>query len=52
MYFVDSREIWASELESQLVSERSNAMVEKAVADYALNANMKKVVLSSAQDAQ
>lgn len=46
MYFVTSQETWVRDLTTQLVSERSTALVEDAIAQYPLETNLKKVVLS------
>lgn len=47
MYFVGSQETWISDLTTQLVSERSTALVEDAIVRYPLETNLKKVVLSN-----
>ena len=47
MYFVGSQETWIADLTSQLVNERSTEMVNKAVEQYPIETNLKKVVLSN-----
>lgn len=47
MYFVRSRETWIADLTSQLVNERSTALVEDAITRYPIESNLKKVVLSN-----
>ena len=46
MYFVESREAWASNLQTQLINERSTTMVEDIVASYPMTVKLEKVVLS------
>ena len=47
MYFVGTEETWIVDLTTQLLTERSTAMVEEAIAKYPLETDMKKVVLSN-----
>ena len=47
MYFVKSQPTWVADLTSQLVNERSTEMVNNAVAQYPIETNLKKVVLSN-----
>ena len=47
MYFVDSVEIWISNLTTQMLTERSSAMVEEAIAKYPLETDLTKVVLTN-----
>ena len=45
MFFVSAEETWIADLTSQLVNERSTALVEEIIAKYPIQTNMKKVVL-------
>ena len=47
MYFVGTQETWIVDLTTQLITERSTAMVEEAIAKYPLETDLKKVVLSN-----
>ena len=47
MYFVDTLETWVSDLTTQMLTERSTAMVEEAIAKYPLETDLKKVVLTN-----
>ena len=50
MYYVRSQETWIADLTTQLVNERSTELVNNAVAQYPMDSNLKKVVLTNTTD--
>lgn len=51
MFFVESWELWQSNLEAQILTERSTALVEQAQAKWPMEVNYKKIVLGDANAA-
>ena len=45
MYFVDEHEIWAANVESEMVNERSAALVDAAVEKWPMDVKYNKIVL-------
>lgn len=52
MFFVESRAAWVSSLETQMLTERSTALVEQAIANNPITVDMDKVVLCDAPEAE
>jgi hypothetical protein len=48
MFFVEEREIWASNLTSQIITQRSTQLVEEALAKWPGDVNYMKIVLGQA----
>lgn len=48
MFFVDSHEIWITNVKDTMIYERTLAVVEEAAAKWPLEANYKKIALSDA----
>lgn len=48
MYFVESRDSWFVSARNELLSQRSKAMVEEAIAQYPMDVNYRKIVIGTA----
>lgn len=47
MYFVESREIWVTNISDSIIYERSLAIVDEAAAKWPMDANYKKIALGT-----